>query len=185
MNEISTNLALEIINEILEDKSSANNGFIIDNDEKAEWALKKIFEEKAECQRYINVCRSIILEYEDKIRQSEEKLKNKISFLEGQLQNYFKSTSRKITKTQETYRLPSGTLRLKYQQPEFKRDEKQFLKWLKDNEMKDFIKVEEKPNWGEFKKLVVISAEKVITHDGQIVEGIEVIEKPPVFEVDV
>ncbi|MCX8147446.1 MAG: hypothetical protein N3D84_03195, partial [Candidatus Woesearchaeota archaeon] len=42
---------------------------LIDSDEKAEWALKKIAEEKAEAQKYINVCRAMIIEYEEKIRK--------------------------------------------------------------------------------------------------------------------
>jgi phage host-nuclease inhibitor protein Gam len=182
---LNRNLALEIIDIVIDEKSEESEGFVIDRDEKAEWALRKIAEEKAEAQRYMNVCRSMISEYEEKIRKEEEKLKNKTSFLEGQLQRYFESVSHKVTKSQETYKLPSGTLKLKFQPPEYKRNDELLLKWLKDNQMAEFIKVEEKPNWGEIKKKVIISGEKAITEDGQIVEGVEVVERPPAFEVEV
>jgi hypothetical protein len=76
-------------------------------------------------------------------------------------------------------------LKLKFQPPEYKRNDELLLKWLKDNQMAEFIKVEEKPNWGEIKKKVIISGEKAITEDGQIVEGVEVVERPPAFEVEV
>lgn len=51
--------------------------------------------------------------------------------------------------------------------------------------MNDFIKLEEKPNWGGFKKSVLMAHEKLIIEDGQIAEGVEVVQRPPVFEVDV
>jgi translation initiation factor IF-2 len=95
---LNRNLALEIIDIVIDEKSEESEGFVIDRDEKAEWALRKIAEEKAEAQRYMNVCRSMISEYEEKIRKEEEKLKNKTSFLEGQLQRYFESVSHKVTK---------------------------------------------------------------------------------------
>ena len=40
------NLVLEMINEMVD-----NEGFVINDDGKAEWALNKIIEEKAEMQR--------------------------------------------------------------------------------------------------------------------------------------
>ena len=176
----NSNIPLEIINDIIED----SNTFVIDDDNKAEWALRKIVEEKTEAQRYINVCKNMIYEYEEKIRKLEGRLENKTFPLKTQLQHYFESVKHKKTKTQEAYKLPSGTLKLKYLQPEFKRNDDQLLHWLKSNNMNNFINIEEKPNWGEFKKSVLITDEKIVTEDGQIVEGVEVIQRPPIFEVD-
>lgn len=180
----SENLKLQIINESIENFSTQDEGFVIDNDAKAEWVLGKIAEEKAESQRYINVCQSMINEYQEKIRKAEEKLNNKLAFFEGQLHKYFQSVPHKSTQTQETYKLPSGTLKFKYLLPEFKRDDGLLLKWLKENSLSNFIKIEEKPNWVEFKKQVKVSGEIVVTDDGQIVDGIQVIERAPVFMVE-
>ena len=141
--DIERNLALEIINETIQSQSDETKDFIIDSDEKAEWALRKISEERAETQRYVNVCKSMIKEYEEKIRKVEENSKNKLSYFNFQLEQYFQSVIHKVTKTQQTYRLPSGVMRLKYQHPEFKRDDDVLLKWLKENEMHAFIKLEE------------------------------------------
>lgn len=180
---METNKHLEIIDEIIEEKTQ-EEGFVIDSDEKAEWALKKIAEERYEFERYENVCKAMISEYEEKIRQAKEKLSSKTAYFEGQLQAYFQTVSLKKTKTQETYKLPTGTLKLKYRSPEFKRDEEKLLNWLKENEMQDFIKTEEKANWGEFKKEILISNNAALSKDGVIVEGIEVIEREPVFEIE-
>jgi len=175
---------LEIVDDFITENSDENNEFIIDDDKKAEWALRKIAGEREEAQRYINVCKSMILEYEEKIRKEEEKLIKKTSFLEAKLQQYFQSVKYKSTKTQKTYKLPSGVLRLKYQQPEFKRDEDKLVNWLKENKLLDFIKVKETPNWVELKKNIKISGNRAVSEDGQIIEGVEVVEKPPVFEIE-
>ncbi len=50
------------------------------------------------------------------------------------------SITHKATKTQETYKLPSGTLKLRYQQLEYKRNEELLLKWLRENNMETYIK---------------------------------------------
>ena len=50
--------------------------------------------------------------------------------------------------------------------------------------MNDFIKVEEKCNWSELKKKIDVSGSTAITEDGEVIEGIEVVEKEPIFEVD-
>ncbi|NLI58767.1 MAG: hypothetical protein GX387_09670 [Clostridium sp.] len=178
------NINLEIADDFIKKNSDENDEFIIDNDEKAEWALRKIAEEREEAQHYINVCKSMIAEYEEKIQKEEERLNKKTSYLEGKLQQYFQSVKYKSTKTQKIYKLPSGTLRLKYPQPEFKRDEEKLVNWLKENKFLDLIKVREVPNWVELKKNIKISGNRVVSEDGQIIEGVEVIEKPPVFEVE-
>lgn len=178
------NINLEMADDFIKENSDENNEFVIDNDEKAEWALRKIAEERKEAQRYIDVCKSMILEYEEKIRKEEERLSKKTSYFEGKLQQYFLCVQHKSTKTQKIYKLPGGTLRLKYQQPEFKRDEEKLLNWLKENKLMDFIKVKETPNWAELKKNIKISGDTAVSEDGQIIEGVEVINKPPVFEIE-
>ncbi|MCX7709256.1 MAG: host-nuclease inhibitor Gam family protein [Clostridia bacterium] len=177
-------LALKIIDEAIEEQTQPDEGFVIDNDAKAEWALKKICEERAEAQRYIQVCETMISEYQEKIRKAEEKLKSKTSYLETLLLKYFETVSRKVTKTQESYKLPSGTLKLKRPSPEYIRDDAELLKWLKENSLDEYIRVEEKLNWSELKKKLSFSGEKVIDENGQIIEGIKVVEKPPVFEIE-
>lgn len=178
------NINLEIVNDFIQQSKDDNNEFIIDDDKKAEWALKKIAEEREETQRYISVCKSMILEYSKRIQKEEEKLSKKTSYLESKLQQYFQSVKHKKTKTQKTYKLPSGTLRLKYQQPRFERDEEKLINWLKENQFQNFIKIKETPNWIELKKNIKISGSKAVSEDGQIIEGIKIIEKSPVFEIE-
>jgi hypothetical protein len=173
------NPLLEMLDEAIEQSE-----FKIDTDQKAEWALNIIREEQAEAQRLINVCNSQILYYQSEIRKVQDKLENKTGNLKAMLFEYFQTVPRKATKTQETYTLPSGKLKLKYPKPEYKRDDATLLQWLKERDMTDYIKVSESPQWGELKKTVQVAGDKVCI-DGEIIDGIQVVERAPVFDVEI
>jgi hypothetical protein len=185
---MSDNVALKMINDAIADLEFEQPGcepFRIDNDQKAEWALAKIREEQAEAMRIMNVCKSMILHYEEQMKKAEEGLEKKTAYLKGQLEQYFDSVEKRRTKTQEVYKLPSGTLKRKYPKPEFKRDEDKLLQWLKDRQMSEYIKIKESPDWANLKKMVQIAGDKVVDEDGEIIEGVTIVDRPPVFEVEV
>lgn len=178
------NLTLQLNEEEIQE------GFKIDNDNLAEWAVCKISEDRADFQRLINVCETRILEYQEKIRKYQEQLDRKTSGLKGLLQQYFETVPHKATKTQETYKLPSGTLKKKYGTPEYIRDEDSLVKWLEERDefSQQFIKTKKTVDWKEYKKNVLeysIKDGKVITLDGEIVEGLTVQERPDSFEIEV
>ena len=159
--------------------------FKINNDNLAEWALKKIAEEKAEAQRMINVCQTFINDYQLKIEQYNKQYESNTAYFRGQLQQYFESVPHKATKTQETYKLPSGTLKKKFGTPEYKVDNEALVKWLKDSGLTDYIKTEEKAQWGELKKTVTVNGDKILTAEGEIVEGVAAADRPDSFEIEV
>lgn len=47
------------------------------------------------------------------------------------------------------------------------------------------LTVEEIVNWSEFKKTCRVEGSRLITADGEIVDGVEVVERPDVFTVKV
>jgi phage host-nuclease inhibitor protein Gam len=177
-DEGMNNLALQLNEEEIQE------GFKIDNDNLAEWAVCKIAEDKAEFQRLINVCETKVLEYQDKIKKYQEQLDRKTSGLKGLLQQYFMTVPHKATKTQEIYKLPSGTLKKKYGTPEYKVDNEKLVRWLKNAGLNDFVKTEEKAQWGELKKTVTVSFDKILTADGEVVDGVTAQERPDSFEVE-
>jgi len=160
-------------------------GFTIDTDGKAEWALTKIKEEEAETQRLVNICKEKIEEYEMKIQVYQGQHENKIAYFKGLLNGYFNSVPHKATKTQESYSLPSGKLRLKYPTPKFDIDEEVLADYLADNGFDDYLKVIPRPQWGTFKKTVEVVGDKVVDENGQIVQGVTVTMTQPEFEVEI
>jgi hypothetical protein len=183
-----SNLALKIIDDAIADLEFEQpncESFRIDNDEKAEWALAKIREEQAEAMRIMNVCKSMILHYEQQMKKAEENLEKKTAYLRSQLEQYFDSVEKRRTKTQEVYKLPSGTLKRKYPGPQFKRDDEKLISWLKARQMNEYIKVKESPDWANLKKVAQVAGDKIVDENGEVVEGITVVDRPPVFEVEV
>lgn len=159
--------------------------FVVDNDKKAEWALSKIRALKADMDRYVDVCDEMIAEYEQKKKKAIDRYEQETAWFKSQLAQYFETVDKRKTKTQEVYELPGGTLRKKYPDPQYKRDDKQLIKWLKDNGKDSYIDTSEAVNWRELKKVTRTKDNMVITGDGEIVEGVEVIERPSTFEVEV
>ena len=177
--KLMENLALELINGMVDNEEQ----FVINDDGKAEWALNKIAEEKVEMQRMINVANSMIIKYQEKIEVYQKQFESKTAFLKEQLRQYFETVPHKTTKTQETYKLPSGTLKLKKQNPEYIRDEEKLLIWAKVNKP-EHVKVKESVNWAELKKELKFVDDKALTEDGEIVDGVIASERPSVFDIE-
>jgi hypothetical protein len=173
----------QIINEQVEENKT--EGFRIDDDGKAEWALKKIAQEKQELKKYNSVCDAMIDEYNAKKIKAEQKYENNTQFLRDQLQEYFGTVERKRTKTQENYKLPSGKLVLSYPKVKFVRDEEILTNWLENNQLDEFVKIKKSTDWKELKKKVQVSGSSIVTEDGEVVDGIIAEETEAEFKVEV
>ena len=161
--------------------------FVIDTDAKAGWALQKIKEARADRDAWVAW-------YQQKIKEITEQTDFNTMNLERMLAEYFATVPHKKTKTQESYSLPGGKLVMKLQNPEYKKDEKAAVAWLKENGFGQFVKVKEELSWADLKAASesvdgkIVCGEKV-TEDGEIiplvVDGIEVIDRPAKFVVEV
>lgn len=172
----------------------------ITNDQECEWSLLRLKEDKAEMDRFIDTCEKQIKFYQEKIKLAKEQHDNRTGFLKSKLLEYFMTVPHKATKTQETYSLPSGKLKLKYPKPDYVRDEEKLVEWLKKMGHTEYVKTVETPVWGEFKKTTKTHKEPITDEEtGEItgyetyvtdakgikVGGITLEEKPPIFEVKV
>ena len=172
---------MEIINEEVEKEA-----FKIDNDKAAEWALSKIREEKAELLRMETLCKNMIESYQERLQRANKDFETKTSYLKSQLQQYFETVTPKVTKTQATYTLPSGKLKKKFGTIEYIKDEEKLLNWVKLNGgIDDFIKIKESVKWAELKKALIEKDDKLLTEDGEIVDGVVLQRKPDTFEVEI
>ena len=158
--------------------------FKVTNDKEAEWVIEKYQEEMMEKARYKESLQARVEGLQEKLRKLENEEREAKERRDSYLIEYFESIDdkfKKKTKTQEKYRLPSGEIIKKYPNPEFKRDNNKLLKWIKANEL-DYVEVKESPKWEELKKVTKVVSGQVVTEDGEIVEGVEVVERPPVME---
>lgn len=152
--------------------------FAIDTDLKAEWALKKIREARADRDRMLEW-------YKQKEKEITEQTDMDTAYFEGLLAEYFGTLPHKVTKTQESYSLPGGKLVLKKQNPEYKRDDAAVIAWLKENGGGRYVKVSESLDWASLKADTAAVDGVIVDGDGQIIPGIEVIERGAKFTVEV
>ncbi len=157
----------------------------IKNDDDAEWLIEEVNRDLVEKARYKLALENKIKNLQDKLRKVEDEERTAIERRNSYLIEYIETIDEKFkkkTKTQEKHRLPSGEIVKKYPGPEYKRNEEKLLKWIKSNKMNEYVEVKKTLKWGEFKKITKVVNGQVVIDTGEIVEGVELIEKPPVIE---
>lgn len=154
----------------------------IESDKDAEKCLLSIKEIKEDYQRQINVCVEMIAEYKHKISEFEKKQVDSIRHYESQLQEYFSRVKVKESKTQHSYKLPSGSLIKKLPVKQIKLNET----YSESNIPEEYIKVERSIKWSEFKKNLIISGDNVVnSKTGEIVNACSIEVKPEEFNIKI
>lgn len=143
---------LELLNELESEFGRLEKGFVIDSDQKADWALQKLANEKAEYERIEKLAKLQIESIKEKLDKSKKTYDSSKKFFTDRLQEYFDTVDHKKTKTQESYKLLSGSLVKKFSKQKINHDDKALLNYLKSKELNEFIKVEESVKWSELKK---------------------------------
>lgn len=170
--------------EFVEDQENQEpQQFIIDNDTKADWAVRTIQENVALRDRLTALADAQIKELQEKKMMFAERCQKNTQYLSDSLFVYFQGCKTQDTKTQSKYQLVSGTLLLKKQAPEYVRDEQVMIPWAEAS-APSFIRIEKRINWGDLKKFTEVQGEAVVLKDtGEIIPGVVAKARDDVFEV--
>lgn len=183
------NLMMDILDEVLDTEELENESWRIKNDEEADWWIEVKEAELVEIRRLKMQLENKINFYKEKLDKVLKEEEYIIEQRDGRLAEYFETldeSQMKKTKTMHKYRLPSGELVKKFPSPQFKRDNDTLAKWLEDNLMNEYIEVKKQAKWGELKKVTEVIGGTVILKDtGEIIEGVEVVERAPEFKVEI
>lgn len=155
------------------------DGWKIDSDQKAEWALQRIQEAEVDFQKWLDYYNGMI----DRCRKDMEQT---VSFMRQRLQEYFNQVPHKETKTQEKYQLPSGELILKKPKSVWKYDPEKMYDWVTDNALgSDYIQVKRSLMWGDLKKRFVETPDGKIAdkETGVMCEAVTIEKSEPMFDV--
>ena len=175
----------EIIDENTEENDTEEKSFKIDNDDLADWAIEKIKAQQEEIERARSIVKGKIAELLLRISQIENEGKQTIDFFTNALEQYAQTVKMSETKAgNKVYKLVSGKLSLKRQQPKFEINDDVLCEWLIKQNKEDFITYTRKPQWGELKKEVQVAGNAVITETGEVVEGVTAEEREPIFKVE-
>ena len=171
----------DVLDEIAENGAAFNEGWKIENDTQAEWMLTKLRNAKKECDR-------LTADIDEQIRFYEEQRQSVVGAYERQYSNlmyfladYLNRVERRKTKTQESYALPSGTLRLKHSKRTV-RDDEQLLAWMQSN-APEYVETVKKPRWGDFKSTLTQMGSEYYTEDGERVCGVHLEDADDTFDI--
>lgn len=164
--------------EAIRTTTAQDTPFIVDNDQKAEWAARKIREARQDTQKWT--------EYYERqlsaIRRANEETE---AYFAALLADYFETVPHKATKTQESYSLPSCKLVLKAQQPEFNRDEAVLCDYLDKKGRDDLVKITRRADWAALKKTIKVMEDGTcVDADGEVVEGVQAFSRQPEFKIE-
>lgn len=152
--------------------------FTVDNDQKAEWAARKIREARQDTQKWTEY-------YERQLSAIRRANEDTEAYFAALLADYFETVPHKATKTQESYSLPSCKLVLKAQQPEFNRDEAVLCDYLDKKGRDDLVKITRRADWAALKKtLKVMDDGTCVDADGEVVEGVQAFSRQPEFKIE-
>jgi hypothetical protein len=153
----------------------------------ADWCLRKIKALKEQQDENGQLAEAEVKRIMDWLNGQNEKLQNNIAFFESLLIQYHIGIYNEDAK-KKTISLPHGKLKARAQQPEFIRDDKKLVEYLKNTGQSNLVEVIEKPKWGEFKKNLEVSEDGAIIADkgtGELVDCIKAEIRPPKFSVEV
>ena len=161
--------------------------FVVDDEQKANWALRKIKQLQGKIDANAALAAEEVARVEEWKKEVNGTLQQSIDFFAGLLEEYHRGVYAKNPDI-KTIKLPYGQLKMRAQQPEFKRDNSRLLAWLegKGEAGEAYIKITKSPQWGQLKKKLEIAGDKMVDPDtGEIVDGVEVVEREPKFYVEV
>lgn len=172
------------LEEVMEQSEDERKGFSINNDVVADWAIRKIADERKELERLRDIAEQQIAEIDMKMRQEEKNFEKRTSFLKECLRQYFNIVPHKTTKTQESYKLLSGSLVMKLGGLKMVKDDARLVEYFHQNGLSEYIKTKEEPKWAEFKKnLSIINGNVIDTTTGAIVDVVKTEPVADVFDV--
>ena len=153
------------------------DGFKIDSDSKAEWAVKRIKEAEREQNRLLALVDEERAELDVREKEILENYAKKTDGLKALLEEYLRAQYAKEeareTNTQITYQLLSGKLVYKKSGLELKQNADVLVNWCKEH-LPDAVKVTYTPKWAEIKKNIkVVDGVPVYAPTGEVVDGVE------------
>ena len=180
MDEYRLNYPFEDMEEIIEE---GKKPFIVDNDEKADWAARVVKEEAEERDRLLALVKSERERLDAREKEIKERYIRNTDYLETQLISYMATVKTRDTPTQSSYALLNAKLVYKKPKVDIQPGEA-LVGWLEANRP-ELVKVEKKPDWATVKKNIVQLEEGVyaMSDTGEIVDGILPKEVPGKFEV--
>lgn len=180
-------IAEDYLRYVEEQMEAHDDGFKIDNDDKAEWAVRKIRQAQLAIEKRRQFVQAEIERLQAWQQMMDERDQATIDRMTSLLRPYFESLRPQLGK-RKSYSLPSGVLQVRTAQVSYVRDEEKLLPYARQIGL---VRVKETPDWAEIKKRFRPAGDRpgdpvVDVETGEIVPGVAVQEpEREVFSVKV
>ena len=175
---------LEYLDQEFASASEERERFRVQDEQQANWCLRKIAAAKAELERKKNLAEAEIFRIQSWLAAEQDKLSGTIDYMTALLEEYHRPLYEADPKQNKTISLPCGKLQWRKVPTKFERDEDKLVECLMANQMTDFIETRFKPRWGELKKQVVVKDGFVYDQEtGLLLDGVRAIELGEEFKV--
>lgn len=176
---------IQSLREYLEEKAPVSSGFKIENDEQANWALRKIMHIEEEIEASRELADAEIKKIKSWLEKTEKQLNNDKEYFEELLLEYAKQEKiheqRKKSKA-----LPNGRIRFRKVPAKWEMDNKKVVEELERIGRTDLIRIKKEPKKTDIKReLVVNKGKAVLPETGEVIDGITVLDQGLKFEVKV
>lgn len=160
--------------------------FLIDCDEKANWALRKIRHLKDKMKKNEEFAKSEIERIQQWLEKENGSLQNSIQFFEQKLTEYAESLRKQDPKFKRLS-LPNGKVSFRKQQPKWIiHNEDELVEKLQDMNRDDLLIVKQSVSLRAIKNGFAVIDGRVVDPDtGEVIEGIEIVQRPDIVKVEV
>ena len=166
-----------------------NEKFIIDDLAKAEWAMKKIAKRQGELVILQEQAERMKADIDKWLLRETTEKQDDISYLENLLKPFAESSIQGTKK--KSLALPSGKIGFRAGAKNFVLNGTKVTNTMPElitfvkGSSPEFIETKESVKWADYKKTLNADGDKVITADGEIIEGMTIQQSEPKFYVDV
>jgi len=160
-------------------------GFTIQDDQQANWALRKVRQFQQQQKENNALAESEIEKIQEWNDQENTKAQHSIDYFQGLLARYAMD-KRKDDPKFKTLKLPNGKIRFAKQQPKFNYNDDEIIDALKQSNRTDLINTKETPNKAEIKKRFEVNGNSLVDPEtGEIIPGVSVEHRDEKFSVEV
>jgi hypothetical protein len=150
--------------------------FQIASKDEAAWALRKMSALQAKIEENDKTAQAELVRTNAWKEAENKKLQGSMDFFTFLLEDYFRAL-READPKLKTLSLPHGKLKVRAQQPEYVIDERELIPWLKENNVPGALVLKETVSKAAIKSYV--------KDTGEVPIGVEIIDRPDKFSVEV
>ena len=172
------------LHDFLDEKEQVQDkSFVVDDENKANWALRKIKQYKDKIEQNNALAQAEIDKIEQWLTEVNEQAQSSIDYFQSLLVEYA-IKKREEDHNFKTLKLPNGRIGFRKSQPKWVYDNDKVIETLEKANLTDFIRVKKEPSKADIKKAFDVVGDKVINPDtGEVIEGITIEAQEDKFNV--